>query len=367
MGCCGRVCGGSGEGLFWSVEGSGGVLGGLGSGGFRATSLSACGFSTLCAALPHNLIKEKLINLIEWTFKREGSLYIACNERRAFFASEDTRRCGLWSCRGVCGVLVCLLGGVCVGFGAGLSGRIVGVPVGAGCAPLVADLFLFCYERDFMASLSDVKRAGIIGAFKSTSRYLDDLLHIDSPCFEGMVSRICPPGLQLSRADTSDAEAPFLGLHLSVSGGFASSDVCDKRGGFGFGVVSFPFLDGGVPRSASCGVYVSQLIQFAGVSGRVGDFGARGGGLAARLLQRGCRCHKLRKTFSGFCRRHCGLVSGFGVGLGALLHRGLSEPGFCGGMVCGFKRIVGRADFSDRFGWGGGLSFVAGVLDVAWM
>ena len=39
-------------------------------------------------------------------------------------------------------------------------------------------LFLFCYERDFMKSLSDVKQAEIIEAFKSTSRYLDDLLNI---------------------------------------------------------------------------------------------------------------------------------------------------------------------------------------------
>ena len=48
--------------------------------------------------------------------------------------------------------------------------------MGTNCAPLVADLFLFCYERDFMTSLSDVKQAEIIIAFKSTSRYLDDLL-----------------------------------------------------------------------------------------------------------------------------------------------------------------------------------------------
>ena len=53
----------------------------LKSRGFRATSLSTYDFSTLYTTLPHNLIKEKLKNLIEWTFKREGSLYIACNER----------------------------------------------------------------------------------------------------------------------------------------------------------------------------------------------------------------------------------------------------------------------------------------------
>ena len=57
----------------------------LKSRGFRANSLSTYDFSTLYTALPHNLIKEKLINLIEWTFKREGSPYIACNEIQVFF------------------------------------------------------------------------------------------------------------------------------------------------------------------------------------------------------------------------------------------------------------------------------------------
>ena len=54
--------------------------------------------------------------------------------------------------------------------------QIVGIPIGTNCAPLVAELFLFCYERDFMTSLSDVKEFEIIDAFNSTSRYLDDLL-----------------------------------------------------------------------------------------------------------------------------------------------------------------------------------------------
>ena len=80
------------------------------------------------------------------------------------------------------------------------------------------------------------------------------------------------------------------------------------------------------------------------------DFNARNKSLTAKLLQWGYRCHKLRKTFSGFYRRHYELVSKFSVGLETLLHRGLSEPEFCGGLVYGFGEIVGGADFSDRFG-----------------
>ena len=162
--------------------------------------------------------------------------------------------------------------------------------MGTNCAPLVTDLFLFCYERDFMTSLSDVKQAEIIEAFKSTPRYLDDLLNIDNPYFEGMVNRIYSPELQLNKANTSDTEAPFLD---SISNGVVSSKIYDKHDDFDFDIVNFPFLDGDVPRSTSYGVYISQLIRFARVSSHVADFSARNKSLTAKLLQQGYRYHKL--------------------------------------------------------------------------
>ena len=177
------------------------------------------------------------------------------------------------------------------------------------------------------------KQAEIIETFKSTSRYLDDLLNIDSPYFEGMVNRIYPPELQLNKANTSDTEAPFFDLHLSISNGFVSSTIYDKRDDFDFDIVNFPFLDGDVPRPTSYGVYISQLIRFARVSCHVADFNARNKSLTAKLLQQGYRYHKLRKTFSKFYRRHYELVSKFNVGLKTLLHQGLSEPEFYGDLV----------------------------------
>ena len=88
--------------------------------------------------------------------------------------------------------------------------------MGTNCAPLVADLFLYCYERDFMDSLNHNYQADDIVAFNSTSGYLDDLLNIDNPYFEGMVNQIYPPELQF-KDNISDTEAPFLDLHLFVS------------------------------------------------------------------------------------------------------------------------------------------------------
>ena len=118
---------------------------------------------------------------------------------------------------------------ICIRFGTKLYRQIVGIPMDTNCAPLVADWFLFCYERDFVSSLSDVKQAEIIEAFKSTSRYLDYLLNIDNPYFEGMVNRIYPPELQLNKANTSDTEAPVLDLLLSISNRCVSFKIYDKH------------------------------------------------------------------------------------------------------------------------------------------
>ena len=210
--------------------------------------------------------------------------------------------------------------------------------MGTNCALLVADLLLFCYERDSRRYLSDVKQAEIIEAFKSTARYLDDPLDIDNPYFEGMVNRIYPPELQLKKSNTSDTEAPVLDLHLSISNGFVSCKVYDKRDDFDFDIVNFPFLDGDDPRSISYGVYISQLFRFARVSIHVTDFNAHNKSLTAKLLQQGYRYHKLRKTFPKFYCRHYELVSKFNVGLKTILHQDLSEPEFYGDLEYKFKK-----------------------------
>ena len=147
--------------------------------------------------------------------------------------------------------------------------------MGANCAPLVVDLFLFCYERDFMLSLSNNNQTDIIEAFNSTSRYLDDLLNIDNPYFEQMVGQIYPTELQLNKANSSDTEALVLYLNLSITYGIVSSKIYDKRDDFNFEIVNFPFLDGDVPRSSSYGVYISQLICFARICYNVDDINNR--------------------------------------------------------------------------------------------
>ena len=96
---------------------------------------------------------------------------MACNDRKAFFTSSDQGRYTLWSCQNVYDALSYLLDNIYIRFGTKLYRQIVGIPMGKNCAPLVADLFLYCYGRDFMDSLNRDNQADVIEAFNSTSRY----------------------------------------------------------------------------------------------------------------------------------------------------------------------------------------------------
>ena len=113
------------------------------------------------------------------------------------------------SCQNLCDALTILLDNIFIRFGTKLYRQVVGSPMGTNCAPLVVDLFLFCYERYFMMSLSHDKHADVIDAFNTTFRYLDDILNINNVYFDNMVSQIYPSELQLNKANTSDTEAAF--------------------------------------------------------------------------------------------------------------------------------------------------------------
>ena len=166
-----------------------------------------------------------------------------------------------------------------------------------------------------MLSLSDKNQTDIIEDFNSTSPYLDDLLNIDNPYFEQMVGQIYPTELQLNKDNSSDTEALFLDLNLSITNGIVSSKIYDKGDDFNLEKVNFPFLDGNVSRSYSYGVYISQLIRFTRVCSNVDDFNNRNLFLTAKLIKQGYRHNKIRKTFSKLYHRHSELIVKYSIGL----------------------------------------------------
>ena len=113
-----------------------------------------------------------------------------------------------------------------------------------------------------------------------------------------------------------------------------------KRNDFNFETNTFPFVDGGVPRSPYYGVEISQLIRFPRVCSNVSDFNNRYQFLNAKLLKQGYRYTKYHKAFSKFYRRHSGLIVKYNVGIKPLLHQGIWYPILYGDLVYKFKRII---------------------------
>ena len=190
--------------------------------------------------------------------------------------------------------------------------QIVGIPMGNNCAPLIADLFLYCYERDFMSDLQKSKRFDLIDMFNDTSRYLDDIFTIDNPEFEKHISYVYPAELPLNKANTSDKETSFLDLNIKLFGSGIHTSVFDKREDFGFPIANVPWLSGDVPRLPSYGIYISQLVRFARCCTSVVDVHSKNRQITSKLLTQGYIYHKLRKTFGKIFRSYSELLSKFG-------------------------------------------------------
>ena len=129
---------------------------------------------------------------------------------------------------------------------------------------------------------------------------MDDILNINNVYFDNMVSQIYPSELQLNKANTSDTEAAFLDLHLSISNDIVSTKIYDKLDDFYFEIVNFSFLDGDAPRFTSYGVYISQLIRFARASSYAADFNTHNKLLTQNLLKKAIVIINFAKPFLNF-------------------------------------------------------------------
>ena len=90
-------------------------------------------------------------------------------------------------------------------------------------------------------SLSDDQQADIINGFNTTSRYLDDILSINSTLFDKTLIQIYSSELQLDKANTFDTKAAFLDMNFSISNDLVSTKIYDKHDSYDYETIRFPF------------------------------------------------------------------------------------------------------------------------------
>ena len=132
----------------WPIKNSNDVLNKFKSKNFQASKLSIYDFSTLYTTLPHHLIKDKLIDLVNRTLIRENTQYLACNEECAFFTSDVYNNNNLWSCQKVCDALIYLLDNFFIRFGTKLYRQTIGIPIELIVLLLLQICFFFSVMRE---------------------------------------------------------------------------------------------------------------------------------------------------------------------------------------------------------------------------
>ena len=153
--------------------------------------------STFLLYTPHChmiLSKQKCCLLSTGVSKESQKRTSVLQLRQGFLATRNMTiyKYKCWSCAELCEAFTFLMDNIYVQFDGMVYQQIVGIPMGTNCAPLIADLFLYCYKTDFMSDLPKSKRFDLINMFNDTSRYLDDIFTIDNPEFEKHISDIYP-------------------------------------------------------------------------------------------------------------------------------------------------------------------------------
>ena len=168
--------------------------------------------------------------------------------------------------------------------------QVIGIPMGTNCAPLLADLFLYSYEAEFIQTLIKSGKRHT-KSFCFTYRYIDDVLSINNPKFGNYIDDIYPAELEIKNTTDADRRASYLDLDLSYDRDKRLQvKLYDKRDDFTFNIVNFPFLSSNKPQSPAYGVYVSQLIRYARASSAYSDFLVRVCLLTGKLLGQGYNC-----------------------------------------------------------------------------
>ena len=213
-----------------------------------------------------------------------------------------------------------LVDNIFVELGAYIYQQIVGIPMGTNCAPLLADVFLYSYESDFVQHLHKSKFRKQRKSFNLTFRYIGDVLSLINIKFGDYIDVIYPQELQIQ--DTTDAGnwANYLDIRLEFdTNGSFTTQLYDKREDFNFSIVNFPFIDRNIPESPAYGVFISQLIRYARVCSRYNDFLYRGSILTSKLLKQGYSIEKLKITFRKFYSRHSDLVGKYNISVSHML------------------------------------------------
>ena len=179
----------------------------------QVSSIKPFDFSTLYTTLPHDKLKTRLKEIIHKAFSHRiyGSKCVVLGYNSTYISNKIQKDKTCYSEEQVNSMLEFLIDNIFVSFGGILFQQVVGIPMGTNCAPLLADLFLYSYESEFVSSnLVKEKKIHEAKAFNFTYRYIDDVSSINNSRFSEFLPLIYPPELEVKETTDTASSASFL-------------------------------------------------------------------------------------------------------------------------------------------------------------
>ena len=316
----------SGINQMWILKNSKELLEHLKSPTFNhVTSIKSFDFSTLYTTIPHQKLKDRLTSIIRnaFIFKNGNRRYkyLVLGHEESYFVKEHSDSKSKYSEDDIIKMLEFLVDNIFVVFAGKVFQQTVGIPMGTNCAPLLADIFLYSYEADFIQSLLSTGKKHLASRFNLTYRYIDDVLSINNPEFENYLGQMYPAELEIKDTTESTTSASYLDLLLSIGrDGQLHTSIYDKRDDFNFHITNFPFLSSNIPSSPAYGVFISQLIRYARACSSYECFILRARRLSSKLLKQGYLVERLKSSFRKFYGRYGDLIEQYGVTLSRMLN-----------------------------------------------
>ena len=198
--------------------------------------------------------------------------------------------------------------------------QIIGIPMGTNCALLLADIFLYSSEAEFIQSLLSAGKKRSASQFNFTYRYIDDVLSINNPDSENYLGQMYPPELEIKDTTESKTSADYLDLVLSIGrDGQFRTFLYDKRNDFNFHITNFPFLRSNISSSPAYDVFISQLIRCLGLL-LLWIFYSVGGRFPNKLLGQGYVKERLKSSLRTFYGRNGDLTKQYENPFPRMLH-----------------------------------------------
>ena len=258
-----------------------------------ATSVQTFDFITFHTSIPHDLLKSKISNLSErrmggWEDGSVRYTHIKVTRSKGYF-THDVNGSGdnKHTADNICKMIEFLIDNIFVKFRGCLFRQVIGIRMGTNCAPLLADLFLYLNENEFLDNMIRSGHMRLARIFNLCYRYTDDLIVFSNKEFLDYLKEIYPPQLTVQKANKSDNQADYLDLTFVIgSGDKISTRLYGKRDEFDFHIVNFSFLSSNLPSGRCHGVYISQLIRYARCCSHYDDFRYRHKCMVDRLLHK---------------------------------------------------------------------------------